>query len=399
MWLRGVVFLLFVFTASVRADTFLVLPFFNRTDSPNLNWIGESVAETVREAAASESLLAIDREDREEAYRRLALRPYSVLTKASVIKLGQALDANKVLYGWFELKPASATPAASAPKTRGTLTLSARFLDLRHMSEGREFSETGALEDLAALQRHLAWQALQLLAPAAAPSEAEFRQRHPAIRVDALESYIRGLVNPSLQEKYTLFSQAVRLDPAFSQPSFELGRLAWKNHEYKTASEWLVKVAPSDQHYHEANFLLGLSRYHLADFGGAEKAFQLVADALPLGEVFNNLGAAQSRLNLPSALDNFTKALSQDQSDPDYYFNVGYSLWKQGDFAGASERFQASLARDPQDPDAQTFIDRCQHRVGPRAGDTETSGRERLKTNFEENAYLQLKDIFRSKGK
>src|SRR5215469_16338012 len=140
MRFQYVVFFLFVFAVSLRADTFLVLPFFNRTDSQNLNWIGESVAETVREAAASESVIAIDREDREEAYTRLALRPYAVLTKASVIKLGQALDANKVLYGWFELAPPSGNPVAGTSTTKGTLKLSARFLDLRHMSEGREFS-------------------------------------------------------------------------------------------------------------------------------------------------------------------------------------------------------------------------------------------------------------------
>jgi len=396
---NGVLFLLFLFAASLRADTFLVLPFFNQTDSTNLNWIGESVAETVREAAASESLVAIDREDREEAYRRLSLRPYAVLTKASVIKLGQALDANRVLYGWFELTPPPANAPAGTPKTRGTLKLVGRFLDLRRLSEGREFSETGALEDLASLQSHLAWQALQLLAPASAPSEAEFRKRHPSIRVDALESYIRGLLNPSLPEKYKLFNQAVQLSPGFSQPSFELGRLAWKNREYKTASEWLVKVSPSDPHYHEANFLLGLSRFQLADYTGAEKAFQMVAAAVPLSEVFNNLGAAQSRRNLPAALDNFKKALSQDQSDPVYYFNVGYALWKQGDFPGALENFQSLLARDPQDAEAPVFIERCRRRSGPQPGDTQTEGRERLKTNFEENAYLQLKDIFRSKGK
>ena len=41
---------LFSFLAliAVRADTVLVLPFFNLSNSTNLDWIGESIAETVR---------------------------------------------------------------------------------------------------------------------------------------------------------------------------------------------------------------------------------------------------------------------------------------------------------------------------------------------------------------
>jgi len=48
------------------ADTAVVLPLFNYTKSPNLDWIGESVAERVRESLASEGLLLTSREDRME---------------------------------------------------------------------------------------------------------------------------------------------------------------------------------------------------------------------------------------------------------------------------------------------------------------------------------------------
>src|SRR2546421_4099743 len=90
--------------SSVRADTFVVLPFFNISKNANLNWIGESLAESIREALASEDLVALDREDRAEAYRRLSIRPYAVLTRASVIKIGETLDAEHVIYGQFDLK-------------------------------------------------------------------------------------------------------------------------------------------------------------------------------------------------------------------------------------------------------------------------------------------------------
>src|SRR5437764_2674334 len=92
------------------AETVLVLPFFNYAKSANLDWIGESIAETVHDALTSEGVLVLDREDRLEAYRRLSMRPNAVLTRASVIKAGDALDAAIVLYGQYELQP-SAPPS------------------------------------------------------------------------------------------------------------------------------------------------------------------------------------------------------------------------------------------------------------------------------------------------
>ena len=38
-------------------------------------------------------VLALDREERLEAFRRLSIRPYALLTRASVIKLAESLDA------------------------------------------------------------------------------------------------------------------------------------------------------------------------------------------------------------------------------------------------------------------------------------------------------------------
>src|ERR1700704_5727519 len=88
-----------------RADTVLVLPFFNLSNSANLDWIGESIAETIRESLAAQGVLALSREDRQEAFRRLSIRPYALLTHASVIKLGESLDAGQVVFGQYSLSP------------------------------------------------------------------------------------------------------------------------------------------------------------------------------------------------------------------------------------------------------------------------------------------------------
>jgi tetratricopeptide (TPR) repeat protein len=377
-----------------QAATYLVLPFFNVSKDTNLDWMGESFAESVREALSSEGLMALDRDDRIEAYNRLSLRPYSLLTKASVVKIGEELDAELVIFGQYDLTPVPDSATSSTVKSRGSLQITARVLDLKHVKQGPEFHEAGALEDLAALQEHLAWQTLRYLKPASAPSEAEFQQRHQAVRVDAVENYTRGLLATNVDDKHRFFTQAAHLDAHYSLPDFQLGRLLWKKKEYASAADWFQKVSPGDVHYHEANFFLGLCRYHTGDFAGAQSAFQMVARVVPLSEVYNDLAAAESRASIiPAAVDNFRKALEGDSSDPLYQFNLGYALWRAGSFTAAAERFHSVLEHDPDDAVAALLLERCEKRSGPRPGDSQTEGLERLKTNYEESAYWQLKAV------
>jgi tetratricopeptide (TPR) repeat protein len=217
------------------------------------------------------------------------------------------------------------------------------------------------------------------------------------VRVDAIESYIRGLLAAGADDKRRLFTRAVRLNPGYSQAAFELGRLEFQSHDARGAIEWLQKVSPSDVHYNQASFLLGLARYDSGDFAGAAAAFRQVAQSVPLNEVLNDLGAALSRRNDPAALENFQKALDGDASDPVYQFNVGYVLWKERNYGAAAERFRAVLERDPQDRDAASLLALCQQGAGPSPGDSRTQALERLKTTYEESAWFQLKAILQSK--
>lgn len=380
-----------VCASTLRADTFLVLPFFNQTKSANLDWIGESIAENVGEALASEGLLTVDREDRLEVFRRLSVRPNAILTRATIIKAGQGLDASKVVWGYYELAPAEAPPGGASAASRGVLRVNARIMDLRHMRRGPEYVETGALEELAAIETRLGWQTLQFLAPQSSPSEQEFLSARPPVRVDAMENYVRGLLATSAEQQHRFFTQAARLDERFSQPRYQLGRIYWKKKEYRVAAGWLEGVRRSDSHYLEAQFYLGLSKYYGGDFAGAEQCFRTVAASVPLNEVWNDLGAAQARQGRAEAIESFRKALEGDDADPDYHFNIGYTLWKAGQFEGAVESFRAALERNPDDAEATTYLGRALKKDGPRPAEAKSGGLERLKTDYEERAYRALK--------
>jgi tetratricopeptide (TPR) repeat protein len=392
---RFFVGLFFVSSLALAADTIAVLPLFNVDEhsAPNLDWIGESVSETIDEALSTGGLLVLPREDREEVYRRLSIRTGVVLTKASVLKIGETLDAGQIVFGELRVEGAE----SGATNLKANLRLAVRIVDLKKFQQGEEIVQTGSLENLSQMETKLAWMLLRQLAPESAPSEDAFLHDRAPIRVDAMESYVRGLMATSEDQKVKLFTQAAHLDEHFSQPNFQLGRWLFAKKDYKTAEPWLSKVTKSDSHFLEAAFLRGICKYHEGDFEGAADQFRMVANEVPLNEVYNNLGAALSRRNDPAAADNFKKALDGDVGDPDYWFNLGYSLWKQGRFELAATHFRAVLDRSPGDQEATTMLGRCLKMEGPRAGDPRTDGRERIKTAFEDSAYRQLQAELKSK--
>jgi Tfp pilus assembly protein PilF len=395
---------LFLSVRPLVADTAAVLPFFNYTKSANLDWIGESVAERIRESLASEGLLLVSREDRTEVYKRLSIRPTAILTRATIFKIGQSLDASQIIFGTYELAtavvpaPAPGQPPAPIdpnPALHGTLRLTGFVIDLKHMRLGPTFTAEGPMTDLSVIQTKVAWLVLHYLAPKSSITEAEFMQTRPPVRVDALESFIRGLLAPSDDAKIKLFTQATKIDEHYSEPAFQLGRLYFGKKQYRDSSLWFAKVAVTDSHYMEAMFFLGLCRFYQGDYDSAIKQFQTVSQSVPLNEVFNNLGAAQSRLDKPEAVENFRKALEGDNTDPDYWFNVGMLLWKQGQFAAAKEKFIAVLERNPQDQEAGDMLGRVTRNEGAKA--TVASPKERVKITFEETAFLQLKAELKQK--
>jgi cytochrome c-type biogenesis protein CcmH/NrfG len=92
---------------------------------------------------------------------------------------------------------------------------------------------------------------------------------------------------------------------------------------------------------------------------------------------------------------NFTKALEGDPADPDYHFNVGYALLRQGDFDAAAERFRAVLERNPQDAEATAMLGRAlqKNAASPKPSAQRGEGVERLKLEYQESAWLQLKAV------
>jgi tetratricopeptide (TPR) repeat protein len=366
------------------ASTIAVLPFANASapsvpNAGNFAWIGESIAETVREALGGRGVAIVPREDVMDAYGELRLRPLAELTRGSAIKLGQELQADQVLYGTFRFEPRKPSDAA---ETMGHLTVRARLSSARELTQSPWIEDIGPLEELGTVEAHLAWRVLALVAPQLAPAEAEFQSLRPPARLDAQENYIRGLLAEAPDQKEKFFIQAAALDSRFWRPAFQLGKIHLARKQYREAADWLARVDPSDMHYGDAQFSLGVAKFHSADYAAAQQAFEIASQRAPSAEAFNNLGAAESRRGAAHAVESFSRALEAKPTDPDYHFNLGYALWKGGQFEAAADRFRAALDRDPADQMATLLLGRCLKKEGLRKGapgDARLAALERLK--------------------
>jgi tetratricopeptide (TPR) repeat protein len=394
MRLPGLVFLLAFLTQAGWAETWLVAPFGNRSTDPQLDWLGESAAETIRESLADFKAPVVSREQRLDAMKRLSMPLYAAVSLATWIKVSEKTGADRLIHGEVHFTPAPEAPpppvavigkADSEPvPSRGTLRVVARVTDIMRPAQLGEFVESGPLEELPSIQANLAWRILQLAKVAQLPVRREFRKGRVTVKVPALESYMRGLAASTPEAQHRYFTQAARLDPTFSHPRYYLGKMHFKADNYREAVTWLADIAREAPYYLEVQFMVGLSQFELSEFEASRQAFEEVVAQAPTPEAWNNLAAAQARLGIGDAFDNFRKALDARPGDPDFHFNMGYMLWKRGEFLAAAERFRASLDRLPGDEDALYLLGRCLKSSGTRPGDIRTEGLLRLKESAEE---------------
>ena len=357
------------------AETYLAAPFANRSAEVGLDWIGESIGESVRAALDRESVPVVTREERERAAARLSLRPTSQVSLGSLLKVTETAAADELVWGEYEvvLEP-GAKPAADS-----VLRITARIYSRNPARERLVVTESGALQDLATLERTVAWSVYHVARPDSKLTRAEFEARHPARKVNALEDYVRGLLATNATQRHRYFAQAVRMEPGFDEALFELGLMRWRTEQFSEATMWLAQVSPSAADYLQALFLLGCSQFHQGNSAGALKSFSELLLRFPNSpEVRNNVAASRLPFDAMAATEAFAKLVEEAPGDPDYLFNYGYALWSVGQFEKAAELFRAVLDRTPNEADSLLMLGRCLKKSGPRPGDLRTAGLQRL---------------------
>ena len=361
--------------------TMVVIPFENTSPTPGLEWLGESFPETFNEQLNSPVLYVASRDERLRAYDRQGVPAGVHASRATLYRIAEQMDVDYAVLGSYRYD--------------GTrLTATAQLLDMRSQKLLPPVTESAPLADFGTLQSALAWDLLRSIRTDFSVPKDRYIASVSAIRLDALENYVRGMLATTAEEKVQYYREAVRLSPDYAKAWLELGKTYYAQRAYEPAIAALAHVPQSSPVAREANFYLGLAAYAHGDFAKSESAFEFVAARLPLAEVYNNLGVVAARRghNSKTITDYFERAIQDDPSDADYHFNLAVALMRTGDRAGAARELHATLDHRPNDAEATVLLDSLSPSPGTVVPSSVTSKTpaERIKRNYEETAFRQM---------
>lgn len=350
----------------------LVLPFDNHSGQPNIDWIGESFAETIGQRLHAAGFLTISRDDRIYALDHLGLPATFRPSRATTIRIAQTLDAQYVLVGSYTLQD-------------GQISAQTQVLEVNQLKLSAPLTESAPLAQLLPLENKLAWRCVRSLDSKFNIALSSFVAASAPVKLDAYESYIRGVTATTADDRLKRLKTAVDLDPTEPEALLALGKTEYAALSYDAAAAALAKIPPSDPLALEANFYRGLARFNNAHYSDAEEAFTAVAARLPLPEVVNNQGVAQARQRKDgTAL--MQRASAADPQDPDYHFNVAVALRRRGDVAGARKEIDQSMKLRPNDAEAKEL------QAVLSGAETAPAGfdpQERIRRTYSEAAFRQ----------
>lgn len=361
----------------------MVLPLITVADQDKYSWIGESVPEVLTELLATHGIFILDREQRMKAYRTLSIRDSSSLTLATNLKVAMELDAEFAVFGEFQLDERE-------PVADSAIVLSLRVMNVRKFRNAGEIRVAGRLSDLGVLETRLGFLLLRAIAPEVPVTEEEFLARHPAIRLDALESYVRGLTAENEEARHRFLTQAARLDEHFGAPIFQLGLFYWGKSNHRQAAYWLEKLPADYSQFREAQFMLGVCELQQGRYPQAEAVFRKLYAALPMTEIENNLAVSLARQDKPEALEHLVRVNGADPEDPDYRFNLGLQLWRAERYDDAAERFREVLDLSPNDAEATRMLGRSLQKEASRPARSAVHNLDRFKSALDDAEFTAL---------
>ena len=324
-------------------------------------------------------MFILDRDERLRVYRNLGIRETGIRTLATNLKIASELDAEYVVFGTFQVEEFDVVHESR-------VTLAITVMDVGKWRKLGEVRVEGKLLDLGNLETRAAYLVLRALQPGETEEESTFLEQYPPVRLDARESYVRGLIADAEDARHRYFTQAVRLEESYSAPAFRLAELYWQKRNYRQAAVWLRKLGGEMSHRREVLFMLGVCEARLGRYAEAEVQLRALYASAPLPEVANNLAVVLSRQNREGVLELLSYAVDREPEDPDYRFNLGHALWLRERYDDAVERFREVLDLVDEDEEATRMLGRSLQREISRPARAAVENLNRLKEDFNDLA-------------
>jgi tetratricopeptide (TPR) repeat protein/TolB-like protein len=340
---------------------YLVFPFENAGASPRLDWLGEGLEELTIQYLSDAGEEVYSHAGRAGELERYGLPPTAKLSRATMLRIAQDLDADYVIFGSFTSDGTS-------------LTVTSRILRVDPSALLPPVQETGALDSLMDLHTRVVWRLLSSNGHAYPLAQKDFAKLQRPLRLDAFEHFVRGLLATEDEPRLRELHEAARLEPTWPDPAFALGETYAGRSDCNSALSWFAHVPKTHPRYVEAVFATGVCRLQLGQPDKAEDVFKSLQDALHNGskpdvaadstvsgadlpEILNNLGIALARQGkMPDAQTVLRRATELDPDEDDYPFNLGLLSFAAGDFRGAAGYFQDASEREPDNPEDRAML-------------------------------------------
>jgi predicted Zn-dependent protease/TolB-like protein len=339
-------------TNGYQHGVYLVFPFENAAASPRFEWLCEGLEELTIQRLSAGGEQVYSHAGRQAELERYGLPHNSKLSRATMVHIAEDLDADFVVLGRF--------------KTDGTsLTIESHILRVKPAAMQQAIEEKGPLDSLMDLQTRLVWRMLSMTDRKYPLSLAEFTKRQRALRLDAYEHYIRGLLASDDDGRMRELHEAARLEPDWPDPDFALGEVYYGRRDYSSSLAWYFKVPKTHDRYVEAVFASAVCRLFLNQPDRAEEALTALEGDLrsnmvaggDLPEVLNDLGIALMRQGKKAAAQTtLRRAEELDPDEDDYPFNLGLLALQTSDPGAAAGYFREAAEREPDNPEDRAML-------------------------------------------
>ena len=341
-----------------QQGVYLVFPFENAGASPRLDWLGEGLEELTIQYLTGAGQQVYSHAARTAELERNGLPSSAKLSRASMLRLAQDLDADFIIFGSF----------TSDGKT---LNVEARVLRLEPATLLPVVRESGALASLMELQSKVVWQLFKNSDHSYARTLAEFSKAQRPLRLDAFEHYIRGILSTEDEIRLRELREASRLEPNWPEVDYALGETYVSRNDCDSALTWFSHVPKTNQHYIEAIFSTGVCRLQLNQPDRAEEVFTALQATLSangdgaqtglsgaeLPEILNNLAIAKAKEGKTQAAEaDLRHAIDLDPDEDDYPFNLGLMALRDNDLAAAAKYFREASQRRPENAEDRALL-------------------------------------------
>ena len=342
---------------------YLVFPFENAGASPRLDWLGEGLEELTIQRLSAAGQQVYSHTGRTGELDRSGLPPTAKLSRASMLRIAQNMDADYVIFGRFT-------------SDGQTLMVEAQILRVSPTRLLPAIRETGPLDSLMDLHVKLLWRLLSANDHAYPRTLEEFSKVQRPLRLDAFEHYVRGLLASDDDPRLRELREAARLEPEWPDPDYAIGDAYYARRDCDSALIWFAKVPKTHDRYVEAVFATGVCRLLMNQPEKAEEVFLSLQGALrnnlvsgaDLPEILNNLALARARQNnTAAAVADLRRAAELDPDEDDYPFNLGLLALGANDFAGAANYFREASEREPDKAENRALMILSLEKAGKKA--------------------------------